>query len=389
MTTAYRELFPITEDVPDDVLAKAAEIVAAGVPVEKLYVQVYSLHDPANYRGVKLGEIDLAAFSESKVAELYRRAGKYKGVLKSRSGTHNGSLKEWRFEIAESVIPATATPAAAGALGGFPMPPTNEPASWMLTMLMSVQQQQAAQQAAAQQRTHEMMLAMLGRQQQQPTGTNDRIIEVLLTQALAKTPLSDVAAMLALIDERRGERDEDDAPTGEGGVGFAREALKTLRALANAAPPHAAHANAANATAPTAQVAQIAQESAAEPGEARQSQPIRPQPQTQTVNFAAMSEIERLIAFGKRAHPALLECASDAEPDAQACAMTLAAIARRYRIDCEELAHSPFGSIIGPIVAAYPDLATHEAFLRDTWAAFQAEYAADDEEDQDEAADGE
>jgi hypothetical protein len=392
MAAKAAQVLVVNNDVPDDIDATARELVAAGVPLEKLYIEVRMVTNANTGNGIFIGKIPYVGFTEAKAAQLAKSAGEFVGILKTQKAEFAGERIRWRFEVSDVAFaampptPATAAPTAPG-LAGMPTPSTGgSMAEWMIGMMMQAQRDAAQQNLDAQRRQHELTLAMLNTQRQTPqTGFGDKIMELLFAKALDKSPASDAIALMDALDKRRkptGDDADDAEPAEPSMVGMV---LKALTALAQAgANQNATQRPQADQA---AQPATIQQQPAPQLAGSTEPAPVvafTAQPEATPdakVDPKTIDENQRLILFARRAVPALIDAATDPTPDVDAAAMMVASIAKRCGLDPEKWKDTDAAEIVDSAIALCPELATHRAFAVQAIDAMKAAYDEEDEEE--------
>lgn len=366
----------INPNVPEEAEAIVRQLIEAHpgqLSPEHFRFRVAHLADPTSSVGRTLGNIDYLRFSEEAVAQAWGLAGDFYADLQCSNVLARGNLRRIRFGIAEQLLPQR--PAG---LGGFaaPAPTATAPAPLDLTALLLAQMKQQG----------DLVIAMLGRPSAPAAApVSDRLMEILLTQALTKTPASDLLTFFDAMKKRTGAEDDDQDDDRESrGGGLAVEALRLFRQLAKSAPTPtpAPITTAPAADAPRADNPPMAAASASaqvSPGGAPTNAAG-----AERVDPAKLSELDRLRLFGQRVVPQLIDFATDPVPSVAAAAAMVEATAIRSGIEPTQFADADdvAADIVDPVIGFYPELADHRAFAIAAVEAVAEQYEDDEDDDE-------
>lgn len=378
----------VNPNAPEDADAMVRQLIEANpaqLTPAHFRFRVYHLADPTSSTGRCLGNIGYERFSEEAVAQAFGVAGDFYADLQCASALAPGNLKRIRFGIAEQLIPRGTTPATLAGLAPAPQP-AGSPID--LTALLLAQMKQQG----------DLIIALLGRPAAPASAPmSDRLVELLFSQAVTKTPAADLITFFDAMKKRTAAAeeadDEPDAPTG-GSIGV--ELLRTLRALVKTTPqlgalPHTPPAaptpsaiTAAQAPEPAAAPHTIPPTQAASAASASESPGGVPTNAAgaQRVDPSTLGETERLQLFGRRVVPQLIDCATDPTPSIDAAAAMIEATAIRSGLDPANFAQVDdlAADIVDPVAAFYPELLPHREFAIAAVQAVADQYDDDDDE---------
>lgn len=344
--------------------------------------RVYHLADPTSSTGRCLGNIGYERFSEEAVAAAFGVAGDFYADLQCASALAPGNLKRIRFGIAETLLPRGQQPAALAGLAPAPAPAAGSPID--LTALLLAQMKQQG----------DLIIALLGKPAAPAAAPmSDRLVELLFSQAVTKTPAADLITFFDAMKKRttaaEDTDDEPEAPTG-GSIGV--ELLRTLRALVKVPPQLGALPNPPT---PAPTPAPPAPEPAADPhapyptlasasaSSASSSPGGSPNNAAgaQRVDLATLGPDERLQLFGRRVVPQLIDYATDPAPSIDAAAAMIEATAIRSGLDPAKFAEADdiADDIVDPILPFYPELLPHRDFAIAAVQAVADQYDDDEE----------